>query len=90
VRCARQLLIALNRSWSGRQERKNLNTTFFSLRSINNDGQIRRSRFARSTVSSKTFERAHKPVGAGSSEPEARATEQASQSGYGQSAMPGL
>jgi len=41
---------------------ENLNTTFFSLRSINNDGQIRRSRFARSTVSSKTFERAHKPV----------------------------
>ena len=41
---------------------ENLNTTFFSLRSINNDGQIRRSRFARSTVSSKTFERAHKLV----------------------------
>ena len=41
---------------------ENLNTTFFSLRSINNDGQIRRSRFARSTVSSKTFERAQKPV----------------------------
>ena len=41
---------------------ENLNTTFFSLRSINTDGQIRRSRFARSTVSSKTFERAHKPV----------------------------
>ena len=41
---------------------ENLNTTFFSLRSINIDGQIRRSRFARSTVSSKTFERAHKLV----------------------------
>jgi hypothetical protein len=41
---------------------ENLNTAFFSLRSINNDGQIRRSRFARSTVSSKTFERAHKPA----------------------------
>jgi aspartate carbamoyltransferase catalytic subunit len=41
---------------------ENLNTTFFSLRSINNDGQIRHSRFARSTVSSKTFERAHKLV----------------------------
>ena len=39
---------------------ENLNITFFSLRSINNDGQIRLSRFARSTVSSKTFERAHK------------------------------
>jgi hypothetical protein len=64
---------------------KNLNTTFFSLRSINNDGQIRRSRFARSTVSSKTFERAHKPAASN-----ARATEQASQSGYGQSALPGL
>jgi hypothetical protein len=64
---------------------ENLNTTFFSLRSINNDGQIRRSRFARSTVSSKTFERAHKSAAF-----IARATEQASQSGYGQSAMPGL
>ena len=41
---------------------ENLNTTFFSLRSINIDGQIRRSRFARSTVSSKTFERAQMPV----------------------------
>ena len=39
---------------------ENLNITFFSLRSINIDGQIRRSRFARSTVSSKTFERAQK------------------------------
>ena len=64
---------------------ENLNTTFFSLRSINNDGQIRRSRFARSTVSSKTFERAHESAAC-----TARATEQASQSGYGQSAMPGL
>jgi hypothetical protein len=37
---------------------KNLNATFFSLRYINTDGQIQRSWIARSTVSSKTFERA--------------------------------
>jgi hypothetical protein len=41
-----------------KQEMKNLNSTFFSLRNINTDGQIRRSWIARSTVSSKTFERA--------------------------------
>jgi hypothetical protein len=35
----------------------NLNSTFSLSQFINTDGQIRRSRIARSTVSSKTFER---------------------------------
>ncbi len=63
----------------------NLNTTFFSLRSINIDGQIRRSRFARSTVSSKTFERAHKLVA-----PVLRSRKRERQSKQARSAKAGL